>query len=1846
MLRLQTTLLLLFGALGTLSASYFHVLERTPESVTVEWTAPDAEWQHVETAGGRFAVPRMGGLPLRREYGRPQLPFDAYTPPFESKQVQVVILDSLYETRPCPPLIFFPEDSPPYPNEVAEAGWFPRSFFEIERADQRGKSFYRLQINPLKYDASSGSVQLLRYAKALFRLQPDARFLQRTAAAPLSKASGVKLFTMGEGVIQVSGADLMQTGVDLASWDPRNLRLENRGRSLPFMMLGGEDGRFDPEDRLFFHVQRLSGDGEFHHASTDTNVYWLQADGGGHRFSPSASIAGEASIVDFKETLHFEKDLEYYNGDSSNDIQESLTVPDEGWVWDSMIDPGDVFRASFDLPAISSGADSARLRFRVRGQTLDAFPNSHHIRVRLNRQVVYDGFFDDRQELIGRAVFSNSLLKESDNLLEVESLRDNPSAASRFYFDWFEIDYRRRMLANNGFLRVQGVAPQYLYWAQGFSSPAVHIWDVKNRLEITPLAVGREWPAELRVESAGLEDGNFARFFLNGQQVFSGNRGINVVALDGRSGIIAAARSFDTYGQASASDSLAAFLRSLPDSSVVLAAVMDDGSVNLRPAAVTELQVLGSRQIGQLGYRDSWVFIGRRGSSTAFTEQLSARGSGPARAAATVVFSAGTSYQVRFSASAYSDTLVIFEESAATPPLRIKWVPESRLERFTGADYLIVTHRRFAEQADRLARHRESRDRFSVFIADIEEIYDAFNHGIPDAEALRSFLRFAYEKGNPRPSFILLFGDASWDPKKNLPNAIFENYVPTMGNPVSDVLLACFDGPDDMLPEISIGRIPVANEAQAAAFVDKIIEYDGAPSAEWQKNFLFISGGLDASEQRQFKAQSDALARDFVAAAPTFGRPLFISKTDSGDAVDFRSRIIDAFAKGALWVNFIGHAASRTWELMFNTPDIDDLNNKGRYPFISSMTCHTGRFAEPTQESFSEHFLLARDKGAIGFWGTSGWGYSFEDYLYLREILPTVTVDSLRFLGDIVRVAKERLWRRYGSGAHIRNLSLQYNLLSDPALRLTLPLQPDLAVRPDGLLLTPSMPSESDSTAMLRVTIENWGLGCSDSSTVAVLFRHQGSGKALEMKRRIGPVGLETFVDFELPLRGLAGLVEADVTVDADDRIREADENNNSCSLRITVLSSDLQLIAPPPNAVVPLAESALKVQAPQTQYDDSILYYFELDTCRTFDSPAFRSSPPIRAHPLLVRWAPTDLQPNRRYFWRVRSSDMPVGNDTLNAFFTSSGSEFGWRQIDDVPPPRLAENIRSNNGFELARRSMPILVQSFRTQNIGYALIEVDRRLALTTGRGHNLAVLDPVTGRIKATGSFDTYGNPQAPQQLATFLKNVREGDIVLAAVSDEGGLNLNEEIYSGYESVGSALCRRLEFRYAWALMGRKGGAVGSAVEGLQPPGGSAVIIKDSLQVLCSSGRLVSKVGPASAWHNAEIEVEIPDSTSLNLRVSGCTLDGEERLLFSPAETRIDLSSVDARQYPYLLLGADLATSGGRTSPKLRRWEVSYTPVPDLALSPHLFTQTADTVMVGGVVTFFFDLYNVGLKNADSVVVRIESKNGDRANVHSDLSVAQLEIDKYRPLQFRWTADRPGEHRFIFTADPDLKLVELNESNNTVLTRVQVQPDALPPQIRLTFDGRDIFDGDWVAVQPLIEAAVSDNNPEPFDTTRISLFLDGRRVPFKSSELSLQSGSGTGLLRYTPELSAGEHQLEIVVSDAARNQSTAKARFRVEDGLMFRNLLNYPNPFSDATEFCFEISQAADVTIKVYTVAGRLIRTLSGGRMMVGYNRIFWDGRDEDGDPLADGVYLYKVSAAYDGRRAEAVNKAVVVR
>ena len=144
-------------------------------------------------------------------------------------------------------------------------------------------------------------------------------------------------------------------------------------------------------------------------------------------------------------------------------------------------------------------------------------------------------------------------------------------------------------------------------------------------------------------------------------------------------------------------------------------------------------------------------------------------------------------------------------------------------------------------------------------------------------------------------------------------------------------------------------------------------------------------------------------------------------------------------------------------------------------------------------------------------------------------------------------------------------------------------------------------------------------------------------------------------------------------------------------------------------------------------------------------------------------------------------------------------------------------------------------------------------------------------------------------------------------------------------------------------------------------------------------------------------------------------------------------------------------------------------------------------------------------------------------------------------------------------------------------------------------------------------------------------------------------------GTIRFPfADLEEGRHSLKLQVWDVNNNPGEAYTEFVVasSEELALNHVLNYPNPFTTNTQFFFEHNkpgQQLDVSIDVFTVAGKLVKSLGGDYFSDGFRvgPIDWNGRDEFDDQLAKGVYLYKVAVKTPtGESVEKFERLVLLR
>ncbi len=251
------------------------------------------------------------------------------------------------------------------------------------------------------------------------------------------------------------------------------------------------------------------------------------------------------------------------------------------------------------------------------------------------------------------------------------------------------------------------------------------------------------------------------------------------------------------------------------------------------------------------------------------------------------------------------------------------------------------------------------------------------------------------------------------------------------------------------------------------------------------------------------------------------------------------------------------------------------------------------------------------------------------------------------------------------------------------------------------------------------------------------------------------------------------------------------------------------------------------------------------------------------------------------------------------------------------------------------------------------------------------------------------------------------------------------------------------------------------------------------------------------------------------------------------------------------------------------------------------------------------------------------------------------------------------PPGHKFKtqLLRNSENKVSEYFEDNNFFTKSVYLQSDLIPPAVKITFDENEVVDGDFVSKNPNIKIALSEESPIPIvDTSAVKIYLNEEPVYYGANpsilSYTINSINPKFVVDYKPELDDGEYLLRVVAKDPNGNladSASSEVYFVVSSETKLHQVYNYPNPFANETYFTFRLSQIPEeVKIRIYTIAGRMIKEIIKKSSELNYdlNKIYWDGRDEDGDVIANGTYLYKLLMKNDDKIESVIQKLVIVK
>ena len=544
-----------------------------------------------------------------------------------------------------------------------------------------------------------------------------------------------------------------------------------------------------------------------------------------------------------------------------------------------------------------------------------------------------------------------------------------------------------------------------------------------------------------------------------------------------------------------------------------------------------------------------------------------------------------------------------------------------------------------------------------------------------------------------------------------------------------------------------------------------------------------------------------------------------------------------------------------------------------------------------------------------------------------------------------------------------------------------------------------------------------------------------------------------------------------------------------------------------------------------------------------------------------------------------------------------------------------------------------------------------------------------------------FCFYSNDAASlNNMANMLQSVPNGNYILVYSFIHGHMsNWTENAFTTIESLNGTNIRSVPDNYPFIFFCQKGNPSSAKLKVGTNPTDTITLFAD-LSKSFPYGDITSElIGPSAQWNELHWKSffenpTLQDSVSLKLIGVSHTGNTTDLLTLSPDITDINNLSeyTGTGIYPYLKFKIFSKNDSLRVPAQLKKWQIMHGGVPETAVNPQKgYYFFKDTVNQGENISFSVAYENISQYNMDSLLLNywVMDKNNNRHyNVMKRLRPHPAG-DVIRDTVSFSTLQLPGLNSLWVEANPvnpatgNYDQLEQYHFNNIAQRFFYVESDKYNPLLDVTFDGIHILDGDIVSAKPEIVVQLKDENKyfALDDTSLFAVFLTSvetgseKRVYFTENGeenmkwIPAQLPNNSFRIHYNPVFPKdGKYQLRVQAKDKSNNESGDNdyfVNFEVVNKSTITEIFNYPNPFSTATKFVFELTGSeipTDFRIQILTVTGKLVKTISLaelGNIHIGRNitDYAWDGTDDFGDKLANGVYFYHVITSINGQSIE---------
>lgn len=579
------------------------------------------------------------------------------------------------------------------------------------------------------------------------------------------------------------------------------------------------------------------------------------------------------------------------------------------------------------------------------------------------------------------------------------------------------------------------------------------------------------------------------------------------------------------------------------------------------------------------------------------------------------------------------------------------------------------------------------------------------------------------------------------------------------------------------------------------------------------------------------------------------------------------------------------------------------------------------------------------------------------------------------------------------------------------------------------------------------------------------------------------------------------------------------------------------------------------------------------------------------------------------------------------------------------------------------------------------------------------NLVAFDKFSSAPYAGINFESFFDPRAcgraPQVINNFLSNeletgaddllswvskVRTGDsVLLYSIGDAGYATWSANVKTALAQlgIGAGQLSTLAPGEPFIIFGMKGASANTAKvvrPSSLPANAQSLSVSRTITGRGASGTMASvTIGPAQAWSQlTQHFADVGPSDKLLVSVDGVDIHGNITPLKTAVGGATSLSDISAQSYPYLRLNLSASDSIDLSPVRLRHWLVSFTPMAEGMLTYHGI-KSNEVLQEGQPWSATYGFANLSALNfTDSITVSVDvfSTDAGTREVKSFKIKAPAPSDTTHFTVRASTLGKAGNNDVTVFANP--RVLPESDFDNNILSlpdRLQVIADKTPPVLDVSIDGRTLINGDVVSSTPHIVIKVRDANPFRLksDTLGIDLFLQYpctrncvyRRVVFSDKD-HVQWHPATATSDFFVEISPadlkpGTYRLSAQAVDGSGNSSGPfpyEVSFLVDDANGFAVKSVYPNPASEVFRFTIELQSLADpsdYSLQLFSSTGSLIRDLSMSDLPAlhpGTSTIVLPATDAFGNPLFEGVYVYRLTVNLPGQVRVRTGRLVVRR